>query len=55
MPVELLAEMPAVSQRGALQIGSGGVTPEVLNELIRQKPMNVGAALRDWASIKKVG
>ncbi|OIR18771.1 flagellar M-ring protein [mine drainage metagenome] len=55
VPVELLAEMPAVSQRGALQIGSGGVTPEVLNELIRQKPMNVGAALRDWASIKKVG
>jgi flagellar M-ring protein FliF len=26
------------------------VTPELLNELIRQKPANVGVALRDWVS-----
>ena len=27
---------------------SNSVTPELLNELIRQKPANVGAALRGW-------
>ena len=24
------------------------MTPEMLNELIRQKPANIGTALRDW-------
>jgi flagellar M-ring protein FliF len=28
---------------------NGGLTPEMLTELIRQKPANVGTALRDWA------
>ncbi len=28
---------------------SGTLTPELLTELIRQKPANVGTALRDWA------
>jgi flagellar M-ring protein FliF len=27
-----------------------GVTPDLLNELIRQKPANIGVALRDWVS-----
>ena len=54
VPVELLTEAPNSGQRGSLQLGPGGITPDVLNELIRQKPMNVGTALRDWASIKKV-
>jgi flagellar M-ring protein FliF len=26
------------------------ITPELLNELIRQKPGNVGAALRNWVA-----
>jgi hypothetical protein len=25
----------------------------LLNELIRQKPANIGVALRDWATAKK--
>jgi flagellar M-ring protein FliF len=29
---------------------SSAVTPELLNELIRQKPANVGVALRDWVA-----
>jgi flagellar M-ring protein FliF len=24
------------------------VTPEMLNELIKQRPANIGSALRDW-------
>ena len=28
--------------------GKGGISPEMLNDLIRQKPENVGTALRDW-------
>ena len=27
---------------------TGTVTPEMLNELIRQKPANIGVSLRDW-------
>ena len=30
---------------------SHSVTPELLNELIRQKPANVGVALRDWVAV----
>jgi flagellar M-ring protein FliF len=33
----------------------GQVTPEMLNELIRRKPANIGIALRDWVAPKKVG
>ena len=34
----------------ALPNGSNGVTPEMLNQLIRHKPANIGAALRDWVA-----
>ncbi len=38
-------------------INGGGnnneLTPELLNELIRQKPANVGTALRDWVTARK--
>jgi len=51
VPVELLSEAKGNGQHAmALQ---GAVTPELLNELIRQKPANIGVALRDWAAIKK--
>lgn len=29
---------------------AGAVTPEILNELIRQKPANIGVALREWVA-----
>lgn len=50
VPLELL-ESPA--HRHSLP-STGQITPEMLNELIRQKPDNVSAALRDWVAPKKV-
>lgn len=46
VPVEILS-MPADLATRTLQSGST-VTPEMLNQLIRQKPANIGTALRDW-------
>lgn len=46
VPVEVLAMPPELAAR-SLQNGNA-VTPEMLNELIRQKPANIGTALRDW-------
>lgn len=51
VPMELLAEAPDPTKR-ALQ-SNGGLTPELLNELIRQKPANIGTALREWVAVKK--
>lgn len=51
VPVELLTANPGDAQR---QLQSTGVlTPEILNELIRQKPGNIGTALREWVAVKK--
>jgi flagellar M-ring protein FliF len=50
VPVELLA-LPADAARSLP--ASGQVTPEMLNELIRQKPANVGGALREWVAAAK--
>ena len=52
VPVELLRELPSGEQR-ALSGPPGTITPELINELIRQKPTNVGTALRDWVAINK--
>ncbi len=52
VPVELLRELPSTEQR-AITGAPGTVTPELINELIRQKPTNVGTALRDWVAINK--
>ncbi|HEY4248731.1 MAG TPA: flagellar basal-body MS-ring/collar protein FliF [Lacunisphaera sp.] len=49
VPVEVLS-MPADSMNRTLQNGGTGVTPEMLNQLIRHKPANIGAALRDWVA-----
>lgn len=46
VPVEVLS-LPPDAQARALN-SPNTVTPELLNELIRQKPANVGVALRDW-------
>ena len=48
VPIEVLALRAADTARAGT--GMAGVTPEMLNELIRQKPANVGVALRDWVA-----
>jgi flagellar M-ring protein FliF len=51
VPVEVLT-MPAevtLHKRPA----AGGVTPDFLNDLLRQKPANVGMTLRDWMAPNK--
>ena len=51
VPMELLAAPPDAAKRALQQ--NGMLSPELLNELIRQKPANIGTALRDWVAIKK--
>jgi flagellar M-ring protein FliF len=51
LPMELLTNSSPSGQRSLP--GQGTITPELLNELIRQKPANIGVALRDWAAVKK--
>lgn len=48
VPIEVLSLTPESS--GRAQQKTGEVTPELLNALIRQKPANVGIALRDWVA-----
>jgi len=45
-----LADADAAGSRSA---NASELTPELLNALIRQKPANVGTALRDWVSDRK--
>ena len=47
VPVEILTLPPDLAAR-SLPSSGGNVTPEMVNALIRQKPANIGAALRDW-------
>ena len=49
VPVEVLAMTPDAAARALPN--SSTVTPELLNELIRQKPANAGVALRDWVAV----
>jgi flagellar M-ring protein FliF len=49
VPVEVLSLKP-VSGGGNALSNSQTVTPELLNELIRQKPANIGVALRNWVA-----
>ena len=48
VPIEVLSLSPEQTGRGAS--GSNAITPEILNSLIKQKPANVGVALRDWVA-----
>jgi flagellar M-ring protein FliF len=48
VPVEVLSLTPDAANRALPN--SSSITPELLNELIRQKPANVGVALRDWVA-----
>jgi flagellar M-ring protein FliF len=51
VPMELLTE-PAETNKRAIPT-NGALSPELLTELIRQKPANIGTALRDWVAVKK--
>jgi len=51
VPMELLTE-PAEASKRAIPT-NGALSPELLTELIRQKPANIGTALRDWVAVKK--
>jgi len=49
VPIEVLSLSPESVTRGGIQ-SNNAVTPDLLNDLIRQKPANIGVALRDWVS-----
>ncbi len=51
VPMELLTE-PAETNKRAIPT-NGTLSPELLTELIRHKPSNIGTALRDWVAVKK--
>ena len=48
IPIEVFSPIGA-GANGADQ-GAQPISVELINEMIRQKPENVGAALRDWMS-----
>lgn len=48
VPIEVLSYTP--EQASQRLPNSSNVTPELLNELIRQKPANIGVALREWVT-----
>jgi flagellar M-ring protein FliF len=48
VPIEVLSLTPENAARSLPN--ASNVTPELLNDLIRQKPANIGLALRDWVS-----
>lgn len=50
VPVELLT---AAAPEPGRPFSTGSLTPEMLNELIRQKPVNIGTALKDWVAVRK--
>jgi flagellar M-ring protein FliF len=52
VPIEVLSLTPDNSSR--VLPNAANVTPEMLNDLIRQKPANIGIALRDWVSAASV-
>jgi len=52
VPIEVLSLTPENSSRSIPNASS--VTPQMLNDLIRQKPANIGIALRDWVSADTV-
>ncbi|PTX90896.1 flagellar basal-body MS-ring/collar protein FliF [Opitutus sp. ER46] len=53
VPIEVLSMSPEQTTRTLPN--ASNVTPELLNELIRQKPANIGVALREWVSAGSPG
>ncbi len=52
VPIELLSA-PVVTGLSKGNNGHGVLTPDMLNQLIQQKPANIGTALRDYMAVKK--
>jgi flagellar M-ring protein FliF len=48
VPIEVLSLTPENASRSITN--TTNVTPELLNDLIKQKPANIGLALREWVS-----
>ncbi|HVS51313.1 MAG TPA: flagellar basal-body MS-ring/collar protein FliF [Opitutaceae bacterium] len=48
VPIEILSAAPEQVSRS--MSNTANVTPELLNDLIKQKPANIGVALREWVS-----
>lgn len=48
VPIEVLTMTPEQASRTLPN--ASNVTPELLNDLIRQKPANIGVALREWVT-----
>ncbi len=48
VPIEVLSLKPDDASRSLTN--TTNVTPELLNDLIKQKPANIGIALREWVS-----
>ena len=53
VPIEVLSLTPENASRSITS--TTNVTPELLNDLIRQKPANIGLALREWVSAGNSG
>lgn len=53
VPIEVLSMTPENAARSLPN--ASNVTPELLNDLIRQKPANIGLALREWVSAGNTG
>lgn len=53
VPIEVLSMTPDQASRA--MPNSSNITPELLNELIRQKPANIGVALREWVTAGSQG
>jgi flagellar M-ring protein FliF len=53
VPVDFMSGTTANGMSRGNNGSSAALTPEMLNELIRQKPANVGTALRDWVAVKR--
>ncbi len=52
VPMELLTS-PSAANSSNGQNGHAVLTPDLLNQLIQQKPANIGTALRDYMTVKK--
>jgi len=53
VPIEVLSMSPQEASRS--MPNASNVTPELLNELIKQKPQNIGIALREWVAAGSPG
>lgn len=51
VPTEFLDRLPR--QNNGSHPGTGAITPDILNQLLRQKSDNVGTAIRDWVATEK--